>query len=50
MANSHPQKEYFRKLIEAEMSKPNPDPEKLRQLRKEEEAHNHPNRYDEEHH
>jgi hypothetical protein len=37
--DTHPDKEYFRELISRET-----DPEKIRQLREEEEAHNHPNR------
>ena len=37
--NTHPDKEHFRKLIEQETN-----PDKIRQLKKEEEKHNHPNR------
>lgn len=37
--DTHPDKQRFRKLIEKET-----DPQKLRQLKEEETAHNHPNR------
>lgn len=43
LRNTHPDKEYFRKLIEQET-----DPEKIRQLKEEEEAHNHPDRKEDE--
>jgi hypothetical protein len=37
--DTHPDKDRFRKLIEKETN-----PEKIRQLKEEEEKHNHPNR------
>lgn len=39
LRDTHPDKEYFRELIEQET-----DPHKREQLKKEEETHNHPNR------
>ena len=39
LKNTHPDKDYFRELIQKEKN-----PEKIRELREEEEAHNHPNR------
>lgn len=43
LRDTHPNKEHFRQLIEQET-----DPEKIRQLKEEEEAHSHPNRKEDE--
>jgi hypothetical protein len=44
LRDTHPDKEHFRKLIEQETNR-----DKIRQLKEEEAAHNHPNRKEDEH-